>query len=210
MSYEEEFSPEDIVVSGISGRFPNSNNMHEFEHNLYNKIDMADEDESRWKHFNPEVPKRSGKIRNLEKFDASFFSILNKHANQMDPQCRILLEHSYEAILDAGISPESLVGSRCGVFIGCCFSDSRDTFLYRIPAKEGWGIFGNANFYLSNRISYALGLCGPSFTVDTACSSSAYALDCAYKYIMSGACDSAIVGGAQLLMNLSSTVEYTR
>lgn len=142
---EEEFSAEDVVVSGISGRFPNSNNMHEFEHNLYNKIDMADEDESRWKHFHPEVPKRSGKIRNLEKFDASFFSILNKHANQMDPQCRILLEHSYEAILDAGISPESLIGSRTGVFIGCCFSDSRDTFLYRIPAKEGWGIFGYIN-----------------------------------------------------------------
>lgn len=145
MSSEEDVG-EEIVVSGISGRFPNSNNMHEFEHNLYNKVDMADEDESRWKHFHPEVPKRSGKIRNLEKFDASFFSILNKHANQMDPQCRILLEHSYEAILDAGISPESLIGSRTGVFIGCCFSDSRDTFLYRIPAKEGWGIFGYATF----------------------------------------------------------------
>ena len=47
-------------------------------------------------------------------------------------------------------------------------------------------------------------------TVDTACSSSAYALDCAYKYIMSGACDAAIVGGSQLVLNLTSTVEYTR
>jgi fatty acid synthase, animal type len=138
----DDFKDDDIVVSGMSGRFPNSDNIHEFEHNLYNKIDMADEEESRWKHFHPEVPKRTGKIRNLEKFDASFFSILKKHANWMDPQCRILLEHSYEAILDAGISPESLVGSRTGVFIGCCFSDSRDAFLYRIPVKEGWGIFG--------------------------------------------------------------------
>lgn len=75
---------------------------------------------------------------------------------------------------------------------------------------ENFFTLRNANFYLSNRISYALGLCGPSFTVDTACSSSAYALDCAYKYIMSGACDSAIVGGSQLLLNLSSTVEYSR
>ncbi|CRK94451.1 CLUMA_CG007958, isoform A [Clunio marinus] len=207
---QEKNNDDDIVVSGISGRFPNSDNIHEFEYNLYNKVDMADEEESRWKHFHPEVPKRTGKIRNLEKFDASFFSILNKHANQMDPQCRILLEHSYEAILDAGISPQSLVGSRTGVFIGCCFSDSKDTFLYRLPAKEGWGIFGNANFYLSNRISYALGLCGPSFTVDTACSSSAYALDCAYKYMMSGACDAAIVGGSQLVLNLASTMEYSR
>lgn len=68
----------------------------------------------------------------------------------------------------------------------------------------------NANFYLSNRLSYALGLCGPSFTVDTACSSSAYALDCAYKYIMSGACDAAIVGGSQLVLNLKTTIEYSR
>ncbi|KAL7042296.1 hypothetical protein ACKWTF_001098 [Chironomus riparius] len=199
-----------IVVSGISGRFPNANNVQEFEHNLYNKIDMSDEDESRWKHFHPEVPKRTGKIRNLNKFDASFFSILNKHANWMDPQCRCLLEHAYEAIIDAGISPQSLVGSRTGVFIGCCFSDSRDAFFYNVPAKEGYGVFGNANFYLSNRLSYALGLCGPSFTVDTACSSSAYALDCAYKYIMSGACDSAIVGGSQLVLNLQTTLEYSR
>lgn len=131
-----------IVVSGISGRFPNANNVQEFEHNLYNKVDMSDEDESRWKHFHPEVPARTGKIRNLNKFDASFFSILNKHANWMDPQCRCLLEHTYEAIMDAGISPQSLVGSRTGVFIGCCFSDSRDVFFYNVPAKEGYGVFG--------------------------------------------------------------------
>ncbi|XP_070509346.1 fatty acid synthase-like [Chironomus tepperi] len=205
-----DFDADDIVVSGISGRFPNANNVQEFEHNLYNKIDMSDEDESRWKHFHPEVPKRTGKIRNINKFDASFFSILNKHANWMDPQCRCLLEHTYEAILDAGISPQSLVGSRTGVFIGCCFSDSRDVFFYNVPAKEGYGVFGNANFYLSNRLSYALGLCGPSFTIDTACSSSAYALDCAYKYIMSGACDAAIVGGSQLVLNLKTTIEYSR
>lgn len=101
MSSDQD-SGDEIVVSGIAGRFPNSNNMREFEFNLYNKVDMADDDESRWKNFHPKVPKRMGKIRNLEKFDASFFSILDKHANQMDPQGRILLEHSYEAIVDAG------------------------------------------------------------------------------------------------------------
>jgi fatty acid synthase len=138
----ENMEKDTIVVSGISGRFPNANNVSEFANKLYNKIDMTDEDENRWKHFHPEVPARTGKIHNLEKFDASFFSILNKHANQMDPQVRCLLEHTYEAILDAGISPQSLVGSKTGVFIGCCFSDSRDAFFYRVPAKEGYGVFG--------------------------------------------------------------------
>jgi fatty acid synthase, animal type len=109
---------------------------------IFNQIDMVDEQESRWKHFHPDVPKRSGKIRNLEKFDASFFSMLDKNANQTDPQTRILLEHSYEAILDAGISPESLRGGKTGVFIGWCFSDSLFAHSAYIPPKEGWLFYG--------------------------------------------------------------------
>jgi fatty acid synthase, animal type len=131
-----------VAVSGISGRFPKSNNMKEFANNLYNKIDMLDDGESRWKHVDSEVPKRSGKINNLNKFDASFFSIHNKLANAMDPQARILLEHSYEAILDAGISPQSLVGSRTGVFIGCMLSDSLNMYLSKIPNKDGHSLTG--------------------------------------------------------------------
>lgn len=133
---------DDIVISGISGRFPKSNNMREFAHNLYNKVDMADEGEQRWKHCHPEVPKRSGKINNLEKFDASFFSTHKRLANCTDPQARILLEHSYEAILDAGVSPQSLIGSRTGVFIGVSFCDSKDAFLFKIPTKDGLTITG--------------------------------------------------------------------
>lgn len=199
---------DEIVISGISGRFPNTNNMKELAYNLYNKVDMVDDDESRWKHFHPKVPKRAGKIRNLEKFDASFFATLNKHAHWTDPQMRMLLEHSYEAILDAGVSPQSLVGSKTGVFIGCSMSDSRDAFFNHIPTKEGYSIVGNCTFYLSNRLSYALGLCGPSFTIDTACSSSAYALNAAYKSIMSGDCDAAIVGGTCLILSGEGTVEF--
>ena len=93
-----ELADNDVVISGISGRFPSSNNVKEFEYNLFNKVDMTDDDESRWNHFHDEVPRRFGKIHNLEKFDASFFSTLNKHANWTDPQIRILLEHSYEVI----------------------------------------------------------------------------------------------------------------
>ncbi|KAL7030367.1 hypothetical protein ACKWTF_006628 [Chironomus riparius] len=205
-----EVNESDIVISGISGRFPSSNNLREFEYNLYNKVDMVDDDESRWKHFSDEVPRRFGKIRNLEKFDASFFSTLNKHANWTDPQMRILLEHAYESILDAGISPQSLVGSKTGVFIGWSMSDARDAFIHRVPPKDGYVVLGSGGFYFSNRISYALGLCGPSITVDTACSSSSYALDTAFRYMEAGLCDSALVGGSQILLNIGSTAEYMR
>lgn len=149
---EEECNGEDIVISGMAGRFPSSRNVLEFESNLFKKVDMIDDDEYRWKHFNPEIPKRSGKIRNLEKFDASFFSILNKHANQMDPQSRMLLEITYEAIMDAGVSPESLVKSRTGVFIGNSYADPRETFMYRIPAKEGWGIIGFVRVLIEHKM----------------------------------------------------------
>lgn len=149
---EEECNGDDIVISGIAGRFPSSSNVLEFESNLFNKVDMIDDDESRWKHFHPEVPTRSGKIRNLENFDASFFSILNKHANQMDPQSRFLLELTYEAIMDAGVSPESLVKGRTGVFIGNSYADPRETFMYRIPAKEGYGIIGFVQFLIEHKM----------------------------------------------------------
>lgn len=137
-----EENGETVVVSGISGRFPRSNNMREFAHNLYNKVDMVDESETRWKNYHPEVPKRTGKINNLEKFDASFFSIHKRLSNFTDPQARILLEHSYEAILDAGVSPQSLIGSRTGVFIGCSNSDSKDTFFFKQPTRDGHAITG--------------------------------------------------------------------
>jgi fatty acid synthase, animal type len=127
---------EKLVISGVSGRFPKANNVQEFADCLYNKVDMTDDDESRWKHFHPKVPKKTGKIGNLEKFDASFFSIRSRLADCMDPQGRILLEHAYEAILDAGVSPQSLVGSRTGVFVGCSLGDSLDMYLTKIPTSD--------------------------------------------------------------------------
>ena len=131
-----------IVISGISGRFPNSNNMREFSDNLYNKVDMVNDDERRWRHTNVSIPKRSGKINHLEKFDATFFGIPNKQAQTMDPQGRLTLEHAYEAVLDAGINPRSLRGSRTGVFIGCCFNESEHNVYSLKNSSGGTGLTG--------------------------------------------------------------------
>ena len=135
-------SGDEIVISGVSGRFPNSNNMHDFAYNLYNKIDMVDDDEIRWRHTNPEIPKRMGKVSNLEKFDATFFGVHFKQAHTMDPQGRLLLEHAYEAVLDAGINPKTLRGSRTGVFMGACTADSEKTWFYDRVSTDGFGITG--------------------------------------------------------------------
>lgn len=133
---------DEIVVSGISGRFPNSANMQEFADNLYNKVDMVDNDEVRWKHTHPEIPKRYGKVQRLEKFDAFFFSVHHRQANLMDAQCRMLLEHSYEAIIDAGVNPKTLRGSRTGVFMGCCFAEAEEAIFYGKMIRDGLGLTG--------------------------------------------------------------------
>ena len=103
---------------------------------------MVDDDEKRWRHTNAEIPRRMGKISNLEKFDATFFGVHYKQAHTMDPQCRMLVEHAYEAVLDAGVNPKTLRGSRTGVFMGACFAESEKTWFYEKISSGGFGITG--------------------------------------------------------------------
>ncbi|KAM8707436.1 hypothetical protein ACLKA7_011511 [Drosophila subpalustris] len=201
---------DDIVISGMSGKFPNSKNISEYEYNLYNKVDMVDDDERRWRHFNPEIPKRSGKIYGLEKFDATFFGVHFKQAHTMDPQTRILIEMAYEAVIDAGINPKTLRGTKTGVYVGSCISESEKTWFYEKVSSGGFGITGCSRAMMANRISYCLGLEGPSFLLDTACSSSMYALDNAFSAIRNGEIDAAIIGGSNLLLHPFVTLQFAR
>lgn len=171
---------------------------------------MVDDEEIRWRHFNVEIPKRMGKVHDLEKFDATFFGVHFKQAHTMDPQCRLLIEAAYEAVLDAGINPKTLRGTRTGVFIGACFSESEKTWFYEKISSGGFGITGCSRAMLANRISYCLGLNGPSFLLDTACSSSMYALDSAFSAIRNGECDAALVGGSNLILHPYVTLQFAR
>lgn len=108
-------------------------------------MDLTDDDERRWRHTYAEIPKRSGKINNLEKFDAMFFGVHFKQAHTMDPQSRLLVERAYEAVVDAGVNPKTLRGTRTGVFIGSCFSESEKTWFYEKVSTGGFGITGYDN-----------------------------------------------------------------
>ena len=88
-----------IVISGISARLPKSRTMEEFKLNLFNGVDMTT-DEKRWN--DDKLPDRNGYLNCLDKFDASFFNQTPRQAEQIDAQARLLLETSFEAILDAG------------------------------------------------------------------------------------------------------------
>nr|XP_019551378.2 fatty acid synthase-like [Aedes albopictus] len=190
-----------VVLSGISGRFPQSDNIRQFAENLYDKRDLVDDKETRWPHTVPEIPRRSGKINNLDKFDREFFGISRNQCNAMDPQLRLLLEHAYEAILDSGTNPETVRGSRTGVFVGVCFSETEARLFFQSCPPKGYAMLGCAKSQLANRVSYTLDLRGPSLVMDTACSSSMYALDVARRKILRGECDAALVLGTNLCLH---------
>ncbi|ETS81066.1 hypothetical protein PFICI_06068 [Pestalotiopsis fici W106-1] len=131
-------------------------------------------------------------------FDAPFFNITQAEAESMDPQQRLLLECAYEAIENAGVPKEQIVGQRVGVFVGGAASDYRLGTLRDLEQTPMFDATGNHQSVMSGRISHYFDLRGPSFTVDTACSSSLYALHQAVQSIRSGESEQAIVAACHL------------
>ncbi|RYZ45329.1 MAG: hypothetical protein EOO72_04375, partial [Myxococcaceae bacterium] len=154
---------------------------------------------------NPDVAGRSytrrGAFMNeVESFDHDFFGISVAEARAMDPQQRLLLEVAYEAFHDAGYDKKRLRGSATSVHIGLANDDwttmGRDHEAH--SPHFGAGVSGSI---ASNRISYLLGLTGPSMTLDTACSSSLVAVDLAVEKLRSGICSMALVGGVNVMLH---------
>jgi len=198
-----------IVISGMSCRFPESMSYQELWENLLSSKDMVTEDDRRWPAGSFDIPKRFGKINSPHHFDASFFGVHGKQADKMDPQLRLLLEVSYEAFIDAGIDPENLKGSNTGVFVGACFSDMNAINGYNIESITGYENSGCSLSMFSNRLSFYYDFHGPSHTVDTACSSSIVALDAAISALNEGKCDYAIVGGSNIIFSPSVSLGFS-
>ncbi|XP_049869377.1 fatty acid synthase-like [Pectinophora gossypiella] len=201
---------EEIVISGINGCFPNCDSVKQLRESLFNKVDLISDDDRRWKHTHPEIPQRSGKMNHINKFDASFFGVHYKEAHSMDPGGRILLEKTYECLIDAGINPKELQNTRTGVFVGECFTESEKQFIYDMMQVNEHGFTGCSRSMLASRVANWLGVIGPAYNVDTACSSSLYAMDHALKSIREGLCDAALVCGVNLCLNPHITLQAAR
>ncbi|XP_053675272.1 fatty acid synthase-like [Anopheles nili] len=198
-----------IVISGIAGKYPRSDSVGHFAENLYNKVDLVDDKEDRWRHLYAGIPKRLGKLNNLGKFDAEFFDCGFQETHTMDPQQRLLLQHCYEAVIDAGLHPDDIRGSRTGVFVGVSIAETEIYWTYKkTKSPYNRSILGSVRSMLATKIAYALDLRGPTMAVDTACSSSMYALDWACKAIRSGQCDAAIVAGTNLTLHPYITLQF--
>ena len=151
-----------------------------------------------------------GYIDDPTAFDPAHFGISPREAAQMDPQQRILLEVTWQALEDAAIPPSSLAGRDVGVYVGASMVDHQAWASQDPAVMESHFMTGNSLSIVSNRISYVYDLRGPSFTVDSACSSSFVALAEAMEALRSGRIELAIVAGANLLMSPSPFVGFSQ
>ena len=137
----------------------------------------------------------------LDRFDRSFWAIHPREAKGMDPQQRLSLELTWEAIEDAGLPLESLRGKKVGVYIGCTGSDfavQRRQDPQSLNEYSGTGVAGSM---LANRISRHFDFRGPSLTIDAACASSMFAMQVAAEHLKAGTCELAVVGGVSLMLD---------
>ena len=160
----------------------------------------------------PELPSRpGGYLDDVSGFDAGFFGIGPREATSMDPQQRLMLELAWEALEDARILPSDLADSRTGVFVGVVADDyAALTHQHGVDGITRHTLTGLNRGVVANRISYTLGLHGPSAAVDTGQSSSLVAVHLAVESLRRGESAMAIAGGVNLNLVPDSTIGAER
>ncbi len=156
------------------------------------------------------ITRHGGFLDAVDQFDADFFGISPREAATMDPQQRLILQTGWEALEDAGHSPAALAGSKTGIYFGICNNDYGRSLLAQPDRLDTYVSTGNASSVAAGRLSYFLGLHGPSIAVDTACSSSLVALHLACQGLRTGDCDLALAGGSNLILAPEMNIIFSK
>ncbi len=204
-----------IAVVGMSGRFPSAPDVDSLWQLLMDRGDAIKPiSKERWdtsQQLDPEkvIQSVGGFLTEVDQFDPMFFGISPREAEDIDPQHRLMLEASFNALEDGGQPMEKLRESRTGVYVGASWHD------YEILRKEHGAsptqhtAVGNALDMIAARVSYFFKFKGPSLTVETGCSSSLVALHLACQALRAGEIDGALVGGVNLLLAPDVSVGLT-
>lgn len=219
----ERNAADDIAIVGFSTRFPKAGTTPEstWDALITGRDGITDLPDDRWEEFkaDPRMAKvlaernlRGGYLDQVKAFDADFFQMSPREVEMVDPQQRLALELTWEAIEHARIPASDLKGGKVGVFVGTSTND------YQLMAALGLGegsdetaayaLTGTATSIIANRISYFFDFHGPSVAVDTACSSSLVAIHQAVSSLRSGESEVALAGGVNMILTPAATVGF--
>jgi myxalamid-type polyketide synthase MxaB len=220
----EEVEREPIAIVGMGCRFPGSARTPQlFWRLLLERRDAITEvPKSRWNiddyydsnrdRLGKMYTRTGGFLDEVDQFDASFFGISPREAKELDPQHRLLLEVTWEALEHAGNLPTDVAGKKTGVFVGLFMGDYAQLgFNSGNPAAiSGHNCTGNLRSMAAGRIAYHFGFHGPALQLDTACSSSLYAIHLACQSLRLRECNRALAGGVNLMLTPDATIGVCR
>lgn len=206
----ENAQSQSIAIVNMGCRFPgNANTPETFWRNLKTGLDCVTPiPENRWPIQNYYDPNKSqpgkmyiregGFLSDIDQFDPHFFNISPKEAECIDPQQRLFLEICYETLEKSGYATQH---DNTGVFVGITTNDYAQKLNQNPDYLNAYFVTGNPLNAVAGRISYALGLSGPSMAIDTACSSSLVAVHLACQSLRSGDCNMALAGGVNIILS---------
>ena len=218
----ERSANEPIAIVGLGCRFPGADGPDAYWRLLrdgtdaISKVPLDRWDVDAMYDPDPDAPgkiyaRNGGFLDQVDRFDAAFFGISPREAISLDPQQRLLLEVAWEALEHGGIGPDSLAGAPGGVFLGLTSAEYGTLHLNGVPGDiTAYVGTGNALSVAAGRLSYFLGLQGPSMVVDTACSSSLVAIHLACHSLRRDECRMALAGGANVILRPEPTVNFCR
>ncbi|MBV9492689.1 MAG: SDR family NAD(P)-dependent oxidoreductase, partial [Acidobacteria bacterium] len=194
-----------IAIIGMSGRYPQADDLRQFWENLvHGKCAIDEVPKERWdvaRHYDPNPARKDSKwlgaVNDVDRFDPLFFRISPQEAECIDPQHRLFLQESYKAFEDAGYAASTLANKNCGVYLGISTNDYA-LLLSRSGAVGHAAVTSNSSAIAAARIAYYLNLKGPAISIDTACSSSLVAIHLASQALLRRETDMALAGGVTL------------